>query len=243
MSQADRCQKRERATPRSPKGSPRHPGYDQTKFMSQLLLGEYNGYLDREKVESEKAQTVIPGFIVGTQKEGVAHPKGFFWRLAFTITRLKAVSEDLIYLTVAGVDQVSHMIVDAFLQPERYTSEAIHCVDGVGFSTFCDSLSKVMEFPIEKIEQDKWMRMLQADVEEADFDHPFMPVLKWFEENAWQFMGDQDDIPKNNYFDKKETVLALESSMRYLMEIGYLSHDGDKQKRLSKTPIFSRSRS
>ncbi|KAI3243415.1 hypothetical protein DTO012A7_2232 [Penicillium roqueforti] len=218
-------------------------GYDQTKFMSQLLLAEYNRYLDRETIKSQKAQTVIPGFIVGTKKEGIAQPEDFFWRLAFTITRLKAVSDKLDYLTVAGVDQVSRLITDAFLQPERYTSEAIHCTDGVEFSTFCDSLSKLTGCPIDRMEHDKWMRLLQADVEEADFDHPFTPVLKWFQENTWQFMVTQDDIPKNCYFDKNEIVLALESSLRYLVDIGYFSHDEDKENRLSRAPIFSRSRS
>ncbi|KAJ5302353.1 hypothetical protein N7508_007216 [Penicillium antarcticum] len=216
-------------------------GYDQTKFMSQLLLAEYNKHLDREDIKTQKAQTVIPGFIVGSQKEGIAHPEDFLWRLAFTITRLKAVSEDLHYFTVAGVDQVSNLITDVFLQPERYPSEAIHCVDGVRVSTFCDTLSKAMGLPIKKMEHEKWTKMLQADVEEADFDHPFMPVLGWFKENTWQFLGDQDDIPKNCHFNKSETALALESSVRYLMDIGYLSHDGDKQKRLARPPIFSRS--
>jgi thioester reductase-like protein len=61
---------------------------------------------------------VIPAFIVESQKEGIAHSKDFLWRLAFTITRLKAISKDLYYLTVAGVDQVSDLITDVFLLPE-----------------------------------------------------------------------------------------------------------------------------
>ncbi|KAJ5406985.1 hypothetical protein N7465_008269 [Penicillium sp. CMV-2018d] len=218
-------------------------GYDQTKFMSQLLLAEYNRHLNRENIKGQKAQTVIPGFIVGSQKEGIAHSEDFLWRLAFTIVRLKAVSEDLHYFTVAGVDQVSNLITDVFLQPEMYPSEAIRCTDGVRVSTFCDALSRVMGLSIERMEHDKWMTLLQAEVEGADFDHPFMPMLRWFEENTWQFMGDQDDIPKNSHFDMKETVLALESSVKYLMDIGYLTHDGDKPKRLARTPIFNRSSS
>jgi thioester reductase-like protein len=201
-------------------------GYDQTKFMSQLLLAEYNRHINRENIKSQKARTAIPGFIVGSQKEGIAHSEDFLWRLAFTITRLKAVSEDLHYLSVAGVDQVSNLITDVFLLPERYPSEAIHCVDGVTVSTFCDALSKVMGFPIVRMEHKEWMRRLQVDVEEAGFDHPFMPVLRWFEENTWQFMGDQDDTPNNCHFDKNKTVLAMESSVRYLMDIGYLSRGG-----------------
>lgn len=70
-------------------------GYDQTKFMSQLLLNEYNKHLDRENPKAEKARTVIPGFIVGTQKEGIAHTEDFLRRLAFSIVRLKAVSQEL----------------------------------------------------------------------------------------------------------------------------------------------------
>jgi thioester reductase-like protein len=218
-------------------------GYDQTKFMSQLLLTEYNKHLTREDTNAKKARTVIPGFIVGTQKEGIAHTEDFLWRLAFSIIRLKAISKDFNYITVAGVDQVANLITDVFLQPEQYSSEAINCVDGVRVSTFCDALSKQMQMPIERMDHKEWMQLLQADVEEADFDHPFMPVLRWFEENTWQFMGDQDSVPENCYFDQKETIVALESSVKYLTDVGYLSHNEPSRKQLDNTAVFSRSRS
>lgn len=48
------------------------------------------------------------------------------------------------------------------------------------------------------------------------------PFLSWFEENAWQFMVDQDNLSRNCYFDQKETIIALESSVRYMTDIGYL---------------------
>ncbi|CAG8896646.1 unnamed protein product [Penicillium egyptiacum] len=218
-------------------------GYDQTKFMSQLLLNEYNKHLDRSNSKAEKARTVIPGFIVGTQKEGVAHTEDFLWRLAFSIVRLEAVSQDLQYLTVAGVDQVSSLITDVFLHPEQYSSEAINCVDGVTFSTFCDAISRQMQMPIRRMSHEEWMKLLQIDVEEADFDHPFMPVLSWFEENTRQFMADQDNVPRNCYFDQRETVVALESSVRYMMDIGYLTQDEARQKQLDASAVFTRSSS
>ncbi|CAI7597828.1 unnamed protein product [Penicillium glandicola] len=218
-------------------------GYDQTKFMSQLLLTEYNKHLAQKDTKAEKSRTVIPGFIVGTQKEGIAHTEDFLWRLAFSIIRLKAVSNDLHYITVAGVDQVANLIADVFLQPDQYSSEAINCVDGVRVSTFCDVLSKQMQMPIERMDHEAWMQLLRADIAEADFDHPFMPVLRWFEENIWQFMGDKDSIPENCYFDQMETIVALESSVRYLMDVGYLSHSEPSHEKLDKTAVFSRSSS
>ncbi|KAJ5252841.1 hypothetical protein N7489_003251 [Penicillium chrysogenum] len=218
-------------------------GYDQTKFMSQLLLNEYNKHLDRANAKAEKARTVIPGFIVGTRKEGIAHTEDFLWRLAFSIVRLKAVSQDLQYLTVAGVDQVSSLITDVFLYPEQYSSEIINCVDGVTVSTFCDVISRKMQMPIRRMSHQEWMKLLKKDVEEADFNHPFMPVLDWFEDNTWQFMVDQDHIPQNCYFDQKETIVALESSVSYMMDIGYLSQDEAHQRQLDKSAVFTRSSS
>ncbi|CAG8287298.1 unnamed protein product [Penicillium nalgiovense] len=218
-------------------------GYDQTKFMSQLLLNEYNKHLDRRNPEAKKARTVIPGFIVGTQKKGIAHTEDFLWRLAFSIVRLKAVSQDLQYLTVADVAQVSSLITDVFLYPEQYSSEIINCVDGVTVSTFCDAISRQMQMPIRRMSHHEWMKLLKKDVEEANFDHPFMPVLSWFEDNVWQFMADQDHVPQNGYFDRKETISALESSVRYMMDIEYLTQDEAHQKQLDKSAVFTRSSS
>jgi thioester reductase-like protein len=218
-------------------------GYDQTKFMSQLLLNEYNGHLDRGNPEAEKARTVIPGFIVGTQKEGIAHTEDFLWRLAFSIVRLKAVSQDLQYLTLAGVDQVSSLITNVFLYPEQYSSEVINCVDGVTVSTFCDAINRQMQMPIRRMGHQEWMKLLKKDVEEADFDHRFTPVLSWFEDNIRQFMVDQDHVPKNCYFGQKETIAALESSVRYMMDIGYLTQDKAHQRKQDKPAVFTRSSS
>ncbi|KAJ6177932.1 hypothetical protein N7519_008393 [Penicillium mononematosum] len=218
-------------------------GYDQTKFMSQLLLNEYNKHLGRANAKAEKARTVIPGFIVGTRKEGIAHTEDFLWRLAFSIVRLKAVSQDLQYLTVAGVDQVSSLITDVFLYPEQYSSEVINCVDGVTISTFCDAISRQMQMPIRRMSHQEWMKLLKKDMEEADSNHPFMPVLDWFEDNTWQFMVDQDHVPQNCYFDQKETIVALESSVRYMMDIGYLPQGEAHQRQLDKPAVFTRSSS
>jgi hypothetical protein len=98
-----------------------------------------------------------------------------------------------------------------------------------------------MEFSTERMGHKEWMRRLRIDVEEAGFDNPFMLVLRWIEENTWQFMGDQDDIPKYRNFGKKVTTLALENSVRYLMDIGYLSRDGDNRNPSEWPAIFSRS--
>jgi hypothetical protein len=79
---------------------------------------------------------VISGSIVGSQKEEIAQSEEFLWRLAFNITRLKAVSKELHYLNVVSVNQVSNLITNVSLLPEWYPSEAIHCVDGVTVSPF-----------------------------------------------------------------------------------------------------------
>jgi hypothetical protein len=56
----------------------------------------------------------------------------------------------------------------------------------------------------------EWMveiGFFQKDVEEADFNHPFMPVLDWFEDNTWQFMADQDHI--NNFIHSWWLILRI----------------------------------
>jgi hypothetical protein len=75
----------------------------------------------------------------------------FLRRLAFSIVRLKAVGQDLQYLTMAGVDQVSKLITDVFPQPEKHRMETVSCVDGVAVPTFCDVLSRQKNMPIKRM--------------------------------------------------------------------------------------------
>lgn len=164
----------------------------------------------------------------------------FLRRLAFSIVRLKAVGQDLQYLTIAGVDQVSKLITDVFPQPEKHRMETVSCVDGVAVPTFCDVLSRQKNMPIKRMKHQKWIELLKKNMEEAEFEYPFMPIFDWLKENTWQFVYDQESIPENRYFDQKETIAALDSSVNYMKDIGYLSHDFS-QKHLNKSSVFSRS--
>jgi hypothetical protein len=82
-----------------------------------------------------------------------------------SIVRSKSVSQDLQYLTVAAVDQVSSIITDVFLQPEQYSSEAINCVDGVTVSTLSVDTSGRMQMRIRRMIPQEWMKLLKTDVE------------------------------------------------------------------------------
>lgn len=199
------------------------PGYDQTKFISELLLGEYNKHLDKQKGNLPKARTIIPGFIVGTRQEGIAHQEDFLWRFAFSISRLRAVSKDLLgHLNVAGVDQVSNLVSDVLLQPDRYVTHTIKCFDGVDVLTLCNILEDKLKIKIRKIKHAEWMRILRSDIDDADFDHPFAPVFEWLQTNS---LG---TAPQGSLFNEKEIVMALERSVEYLMGIGYFLDDNHK---------------
>lgn len=215
-------------------------GYDQTKFMSELLVTQYNKNLDYQNIHAIKAQTFIPGFIVGTREEGIAHPEDFLWRLAFSLARLGAVSKDLGWLAVAGVDQVSNLISEVLLHPSEYDAKIIACTDGVDTSVLCHILAKKLNRPIRSIDHDKWMKMLRDDVESADFDHPFLPVLDWFEENSSQLM-ESSETSQNRYFEDNEIVEALESSVDYLLGMDYF-RDGISETKNDLSGMFSRSR-
>jgi hypothetical protein len=137
---------------------------------------------------------------------------------------------------------VSDLIVDVFLQSDQHTSEVMSCVDGVTVPAFCEILSKQMQTTIKTMNHHEWMQLLKKDIEDADFDHPFMPILGWFEKNIWQFQCDQDNIPENRFFDRGETISALNSSVSYLIDIGYLSTKSNL-KHLDKSAVLSRSSS
>jgi amino acid adenylation domain-containing protein/thioester reductase-like protein len=215
-------------------------GYDQTKFMSELLLNEYNQHLDRQGSPAPRARTVIPGFIVGTREEGIAQTEDFFWRFVYSIVRIRAISEELGHLTVAGVDQVSALVSNVLFYPNDYKSDPLTCLDGVSTSALCDIVSKKLDVPIRRIRHDQWMQMLQRDIEEAEFDHPFSPVMQWFDENVWQFCGDQEEATENSLFATNDIRAAIEKSLEYMTLVGYMStRKGDPK--VDQTAIFTRS--
>lgn len=162
-------------------------GYDQTKFMSELLVNEYNQHLHRQGSSAPRARTVIPGFIVGTREEGIAHTEDFLWRFVYSIVRLRAISEELGHLTVAGVDQVSELVSNVLFYPNDYESDPLTCLDGISASALCDIVSEKLNIPITRIRHDQWMQILRRNIENAEVDHPFSPVMQWFDENMWEF--------------------------------------------------------
>ncbi|KAJ5109978.1 hypothetical protein N7532_002623 [Penicillium argentinense] len=146
-----------------------------TIFISELLINEYN-----KRPTFSKARTVIPGFIVGAEREGIAHTEDFFWRLAFSVARLQAASERLGQLTVAGGDQVFQLVSNLLLRPENVVNRVTYRGSG-NASLFYDILCDALGVPIRRVNHAQWMQTLRENVTGADFDHPFLPVMKWFE--------------------------------------------------------------
>ncbi|KAJ5263425.1 hypothetical protein N7478_011030 [Penicillium angulare] len=216
-------------------------GYDQTKFMSELLINEYNQHLELANPIAPRARTIIPGFIVGTQKEGIAHTEDFLWRFAFSISRLQAISKDFGHLTVAGVDQVSDLVSKIILRPRDYPVETIRLFDGVSTPTMCRVLAEKLNIKIRPMEHKEWMKLLREDVEAADFDHPFAPVLAWFEESVWQFMDGQTNTWKNKFYNEEDILKSLKSSVGYLKNLGYFV-DGGLGANAENAAIFTRTK-
>ncbi|KAJ5822725.1 hypothetical protein N7447_005065 [Penicillium robsamsonii] len=84
---------------------------------------------------------------------------------AFSIVQLNAFSQDLQYLTVLGVDQVSSLITDELIQSDQQSSEGIDCVGGVAVSILHDAISRQMQVPIRRMIHQEQMELLQTDVE------------------------------------------------------------------------------
>ncbi|KAL5360569.1 hypothetical protein BJX96DRAFT_175426 [Aspergillus floccosus] len=200
-------------------------GYDQTKFLSRLILEEYNSYLDGiDNATMRRTQIIQPGFIVGTKEEGIAHTEDFLWRLAYTILHTGTVSEELrgAYIPVAGVDQIASLAVDSLLGRAKGSREVIDCRDGIHFSHFCDILSVKTGKKIQTVRHQKWLGIVESDIENAPFDHAFLPVLDWFKENHWQFSPEACNPPEELLFDARDVHAAIEKSVEYAVDIGYL---------------------
>ncbi|KAL4739358.1 hypothetical protein BDV11DRAFT_170155 [Aspergillus similis] len=205
--------------------------YDQTKFLSRWMIEEYNDQLDRQNAVSiPRALVVQPGFMVGTQSEGVSQTEDFLWRLAFAILRIGAVGEPLerAYLPVAGVDQIAGLTVRTALGWSRRGPEpsehAVYFRDGLYLSDLCHILQAKTGITIGRMEYYAWLKALRIDAtcsSGLDNDHPFRPVLELFERDPWQLMA---TTPEPSICDVDATGIfaAVERSIEYLIEVGYL---------------------
>ncbi|KAJ5766160.1 acetyl-CoA synthetase-like protein [Penicillium nucicola] len=200
-------------------------GYDQTKFLSRMMVEKYNHQLDQGPNSSvPRARVVQPGYLVGTRWEGIAHPEDFLWRLAYSILSLGSVSEDLWKsdIPVAGVEQITSLVVDSVLN--LHSEQALDCHDGVPIETFCKILSSCSGRTIKTIGHAEWMTTLRADVESHDMEHPFLPVMDWFEANIRQFMG-SSLVKQSAGLSQRDTIAALDKSTQYLVDIGFLPRE------------------
>ncbi|KAF9883255.1 hypothetical protein FE257_003811 [Aspergillus nanangensis] len=221
-------------------------GYDQTKFLSRMLLDDYNTHLDGTgDVQTPRAHTIQPGFIVGTQKEGISHTEDFLWRLAATILKTRSISDVLrrAYIPVAGVDQIATLTVDTLLgRRHGVTNHVTDCRDGIFLFHFCDILSAKTGIKIQSVSDAGWMDAVRTDIENSSFDHPFLPVMDWFEANAWQFSPETCGPPERHLLDERETYVAIEKSVDYMVSIGYLpSNAPDAPKVVNGMSLFRRS--
>ncbi|KAJ5329053.1 acetyl-CoA synthetase-like protein [Penicillium brevicompactum] len=204
-------------------------GYDQTKFLSRMMVERYNHQLEQwPNTSTPRARVVHPGYLAGTRWEGIAHPEDFLWRLAYCFSSLETVSSDMLkaHIPVAGVEQVTSLVVDSVLNPQG--KQVVDCHDGVSVETLCKIISSCSGRSIRTVSHGEWMAALRADVERSALDHPFLPVLDWFEANMEQFTG-PSLLEWPTAFNQRDTIAALDKSTRYLMSIGFLPcEDGSR---------------
>ncbi|KAJ5449567.1 acetyl-CoA synthetase-like protein [Penicillium daleae] len=205
-------------------------GYDQTKFLSRMMVEKYNLQLEKGSNSSvPPARVVQPGYLAGTRWEGIAHPEDFLWRLAYSILSLRAVSDSLqkVHIPVAGVEQIASLVVESALNPNG--EQVVDCHDGVSIGTLCRILSRRSGRIIKPMGHDEWMTALRLEVENNALDHPFLPVLHWLEANMGQFTR-PPPVLRPTAFDQRDTIAALDKSSQYLLDIGFLpSGDGGCQ--------------
>ncbi|RAH68142.1 uncharacterized protein BO66DRAFT_134727 [Aspergillus aculeatinus CBS 121060] len=220
-------------------------GYDQTKMLSRLLVEQYNDNVYRlEDPYLPTAQTIQPGYIVGTRTEGVAHTEDFLWRLASSILSLGAISEDLTdaHIPVAGVDQIARLVVENTTRRTPQSKRDVDCWDGLTLGELCAILQRETGITVKTMLHDEWMRALSSDVSSRS-DHPFIPVLQWFEDNQWQFASKVVDDSHEPVFEREEIVEAIVRSVSYLVEIGFLpcKDKREEPEGCGTMPIFERS--
>ena len=196
-------------------------GYSQTKFVSEELVAMFGRSQHNQR---HNISIVRPGWIIGTETEGVPNTDDFLWKLVQMCVQINGYPADYpdYWLPVSDVDEVSATVVDSTL---RHTSESRGTLDvkdvnnGMLTREFWACIQDVLgPLAPRPMTNDNCLATIIKTLQDAGETHAFRPLLAMVDDGT-HFVG--IDAPASIREPSERVVRALKRNVESLVEMGY----------------------
>lgn len=199
------------------------PRYDQTKFICEALIKQYNQHMKKGD-----ARIVKPGYIVGTQDNGESPRGDTFWRLLKSCARIGFYSESDAgsWVTLSGVSDVAQVVVDDAIHHASMDNirEETKILDGVPFNAIWAVLN-TYGISVRPLMHTRWLDKIQDDITNEKEKHPLCPLQDWITQSQGLLGGDHPDRA-HLLFKAGQNQRCVEASVRTMVEGGLFDDAG-----------------
>ncbi|KAI9794928.1 MAG: hypothetical protein M1835_006302 [Candelina submexicana] len=215
-------------------------GYRQTKAVSEMLV---RSVASTTEFASQRFSWIKPGFVVGSQKDGVANVDDFLWRLAASAVRLGAYDshEATGWIYVASVDAIIKRVTDAICDDQSMAKDGGAIVDGMNAQDFWKLLENVSGRALKPVPHDQWLALLRKDVFRMGKQHPLWPLLHLMEDEHLTITT-KGPTPVLHECRTASVSHIVRKGMVYMNELGLLSKEVAWPGEDTSSQVFQRSK-
>jgi thioester reductase-like protein len=184
-------------------------GYGKTKLISEKLL---------EMARSTRVSIIKPGFVIGTEAEGVPNTDDFVWRITAGCVAIGAFSMDEAesWMFVCGSDVFSKVVIDHLHCHEK--TDPVKLLYGLTVE-FWACVSEVTNQKLIPLLHNEWRSKLTENISMVGTRHPCWSIL---------YMAQEATIlsairPIQTPSEQSRTIEAVKNNIQYLVDIDYFS--------------------
>ncbi|KAM0326625.1 hypothetical protein ACHAQA_006494 [Verticillium albo-atrum] len=200
------------------------PGYDQTKFVSETMIGHFNSTLARGT--GRIAKVFKPGFIIGSAEDGETQTRDALWRFVKACAQIGSYSREDAqkWIPVAGVDAIASMLITQMpVQQRCQTEKWFHKVlTGVYLQDIWDLLAD-FGLKLSAVEHHDWLRTVHSTMETEGRTHPLFPLKDWLSMSEGYMGTEPPAKDRSSDADNAEAKKAIRRSLEHLMQCGFLA--------------------
>ena len=193
-------------------------GYRQTKAVSELLVRSMPS-----TPRGCRFSVIKPGFVIGSQEEGVVNVDDFIWRLATSAVRIHAYDSSAAagWIYVASVDVITERIRKLIFDRNAEVEDVM--ADGINAGEFWKELESASGQRLRPLPHDEWLSLLRTDVHETGKRHPLHPLLHLIEDEHLTLVAKAPPCIEGRRSEGANGVGALRRGLQQLKGLGLLS--------------------
>jgi amino acid adenylation domain-containing protein/thioester reductase-like protein len=191
-------------------------GYSQSKFVAEQITAKFASSQSEHNIS-----IVRPGFIIGTEREGVPNTDDFLWRLVqacVSIGSYPADNQDF-WISIADVEEVaSSVITSNNLALEQNTSKIRHVDTGLVVRDFWNIANEELNQSLRPVTGEEWVQLIKTLLANAGDTHPFQPFMAMLQDSTFSL-----GLPAPPQAKSKSRVFkAFRRNIRTLLGTSYL---------------------